>query len=86
MIGDKTRLNPLAELLNFTKPVVAAVNGPAFGAGVTQVMLCDSCAAVQSATFSLPFNKWKVSPEGCSSVHLVRLLGPRVAFRMIADG
>ena len=72
--------------MNFPKPIIATMNGPAFGSGVTQAFLCDSCVAVEDAKFSLPFSRWKVSPEGCSSAHLVRLAGPEVAKRMIVDG
>ena len=72
--------------MNFPKPIIATMNGPAFGSGVTQAFLCDSCVAVEDTKFSLPFSRWKVSPEGCSSVHLVRLAGPEVAKRMIIDG
>ncbi|EGB04294.1 hypothetical protein AURANDRAFT_5695, partial [Aureococcus anophagefferens] len=73
----------LSVFLSFPKPIVAAVNGPAFGAGVTQATLCDAIVSWDEATFSLPFNRWKVSPEGCSSVHLFRIIGARVASRMI---
>lgn len=44
-----------ASFLSFSKPVVAAVNGPAFGGGVTQVTLCDLAISTEFAKFVLPF-------------------------------
>ena len=60
--------------LEFSKPIIAAVNGSAFGGGVTQITLCDSVISTSRAKYSLPFSSWRVSPEGCSTVHLARIL------------
>lgn len=75
-----------ASFLNLSKPIVAAVNGAAFGGGVTQATLCDSAVSSGHAKYSLPFSRWRVSPEGCSSVHLARVVGQKVALRMLVDG
>ena len=72
--------------ITFGKPIVAAVNGPAFGGGVTQATLCDSVVSSRHATYSLPFSQWRVSPEGCSSVHVARVVGIVEARRMLAGG
>ena len=69
--------------LDMGKPMIAAVNGPAIGATVTSATLCDAIVASEKATFSTPFAKLGVSPEGCSSVHLPRLIGAANAERMI---
>ena len=61
--------------VNFGKPIIAAVNGPAFGGGVTQATLCDRTVSSQHAKYSLPFSHWRVSPEGCSSIHIARVVG-----------
>lgn len=61
--------------ISFPKPILAAVNGPAYGGGVTQATLCDVTFSVEQAIFSLPFVKWHVSPEGCSTAHLARIIG-----------
>ena len=71
--------------LDLGKPILAAVNGPAFGGGVTQATLCDATISVSSAKYSIPFLLWRVSPEGCSSVHLARVVGRRAA-RDLFDG
>lgn len=61
--------------LNFPKPILVAVNGPAIGAPVTSATLCDGIIASEKATFSTPFARLGVPPEGCSSEVFPRLLG-----------
>lgn len=79
-----TRNQALFDLfLDLDKPMIAAVNGPAIGATVTSATLCDAIVASDRATFSTPFAKLGVSPEGCSSVHLPRLIGAENAERML---
>lgn len=69
--------------LDFPKPILIAVNGPAIGATVTSATLCDGVIAASSATFSTPFYRLGVPPEGCSSVHFARLMGEATAQRML---
>jgi len=73
--------------LDFPKPILIAVNGPAIGASVTSATLCDGIIASEKATFSTPFTALGVTPEGCSSVHFARLMGEANAHRMLgAEG
>lgn len=69
--------------IEFDKPLVAAVNGPAIGATVTSATLFDAIVASDKATFSTPFARLGVTPEGCSTVHLPRLIGEANARRML---
>ncbi len=69
--------------IDFPKPILIAANGPAIGACVTSATLCDGIVAAEGATFSTPFTALGVSPEGCSSVHLPRLIGEESAHRML---
>jgi peroxisomal 3,2-trans-enoyl-CoA isomerase len=69
--------------LDFPKPMLIAVNGPAIGASVTSATLCDGIIASEKATFSTPFAALGVTPEGCSSVHFARLMGGENAERML---
>ncbi|WP_196140825.1 enoyl-CoA hydratase/isomerase family protein [Aliikangiella sp. G2MR2-5] len=82
----KTLNQQLFEIfLLFPKPILSAINGPAIGASVTSSTLCDAIIASESATFSTPFAKLGVPPEGCSSVQFPRLLGEQNAQRMIGE-
>jgi enoyl-CoA hydratase/carnithine racemase len=69
--------------IDYDKPILVAVNGPAIGATVTSATLCDAIVASEKATFSTPFARLGVTPEGCSSVHLPRLIGEENAQRML---
>ena len=69
--------------LNFPKPFLIAVNGPAIGASVTSATLCDGIIASENASFSTPFAALGVPPEGCSSVQFARLMGKANAERML---
>ena len=71
--------------LDFPKPLLVAVNGPAIGASVTSATLCDGIVASEKATFSTPFTALGVTPEGCSSVQFARLMGQDNADRMLGE-
>jgi len=71
--------------LDFPKPILAAVNGPAIGASVTSATLCDGIIASEKATFSTPFTALGITPEGCSSVHFTRLMGESNTGRMLGE-
>lgn len=71
--------------IDFPKPIIAAINGPAIGACVTSATLCDAIVASERATFSTPFAALGVPPEGCSSVHFARLMGEANAQRMLGE-
>jgi len=69
--------------IDFKKPILVAVNGPAIGATVTSATVCDAVIAAESATFLTPFHRLGVPPEGCSSIHFARLMGEKNAQRML---
>jgi enoyl-CoA hydratase/carnithine racemase len=58
-----------------TKPVIAAVNGPAVGVGVTMTLPMDIRLASTSAKFGFVFARRGIVPEACSSWFLPRLVG-----------
>lgn len=71
--GQATELDELPvirlikQIVNFEKPLVAAVKGAAVGFGTTLLLHCDVVVAGHSAQFSLPFSRLAVVPEfGCS--------------------
>lgn len=73
-------------LINFSKPIIAAVNGPAIGLSVTTLALFDFVFAVPEATFSIPFMRWGFCAEGCSSALFPRMLGKHIANDLLLAG
>jgi 2-(1,2-epoxy-1,2-dihydrophenyl)acetyl-CoA isomerase len=70
-------------LANFPKPLVAAVNGPAVGWGLTVSLMCDLRLASQEAYFSAGFVKVGVTPEFGSSFLLPAIVGLGRAMEMV---
>jgi enoyl-CoA hydratase/carnithine racemase len=62
-------------LIRSSKPCIAAVNGPAFGIGVTQILPFDMIVASTAAKFGLVFVKVGIVPELASSHFLIQRVG-----------
>jgi enoyl-CoA hydratase/carnithine racemase len=58
-----------------TKPVIAAINGPAVGVGVTMTLPMDIRLASENSKFGFVFARRGILPEACSSYFLPRLVG-----------
>ncbi len=79
--------NPLiAKLRTMEKPIVAAVNGVAAGAGCSLALACDIRLAAQSASFIQAFVNVGVVPDSGSTFFLPRLIGPARAMEMAFTG
>ena len=68
--------NPIVtKLRNLPKPVIAAVNGVAAGAGANIALCCDIVVAAQSASFVQAFSKIGLIPDSGGTYFLPRLVG-----------
>jgi 2-(1,2-epoxy-1,2-dihydrophenyl)acetyl-CoA isomerase len=68
------------------KPVIAAVNGPAAGAGLSLACACDLRIAADDATFVPAFINIGLVPDMGGTYHVRRLLGTARAFEFMATG
>lgn len=76
----------VSSFIDFPKPLVCAVNGPAIGIAVTTLGLCDTVLAAKSATFNTPFKALGQAPEGCSSYIFPRIMGVETAHKVLEEG
>jgi enoyl-CoA hydratase/carnithine racemase len=68
------------------KPVIAAINGPAVGVGITMTLPMDIRMAAEGAKIGFVFTRRGIVPEACSSWFLPRLVGISQAMEWAATG
>ena len=68
------------------KPVIAAVNGVAAGAGMSLACACDLRVAAETASFIPAFINIGLIPDSGGSYFVTRILGPARAFEWLASG
>jgi enoyl-CoA hydratase/carnithine racemase len=69
-----------------TKPVIAAINGPAVGVGITMTLPMDIRVATAGTKIGFVFARRGIVPEACSSWFLPRLVGISQAMEWVATG
>lgn len=83
----RAHYNPIVELIaTMAKPVVAAVNGVAAGAGASLAFACDLRVASEKAKFALAFAGIGLAPDTGASWTLQRLVGPGRAAELMLLG
>jgi enoyl-CoA hydratase/carnithine racemase len=69
-----------------TKPVIAAINGPAVGVGITMTLPMDIRLAAEGAKIGFVFARRGIVPEAASSWFLPRIVGISQAMEWVATG
>ncbi|XP_069758209.1 chromodomain Y-like protein 2 isoform X3 [Narcine bancroftii] len=72
--------------IQFKKPIVVAVNGPALGLGASILPLCDIVWASEKAWFQTPYATIRLTPAGCSSYTFPQIMGIALANEMLFCG
>ena len=70
-------------VVDFDKPLIAAVKGVAVGGGATMLFHCDVLYVGESLSMRLPFNSLGMAPEFASSYMLQVLIGPQRAAELL---
>jgi enoyl-CoA hydratase/carnithine racemase len=73
-------------IFDLTKPVIAAINGPAVGVGITMTLPMDIRLAAEGAKIGFVFARRGIVPEACSSWFLPRIVGISQAMEWVATG
>jgi enoyl-CoA hydratase/carnithine racemase len=84
--GESPQAGLMKALLDFDKPLVAAVQGAAIGGGTTMLTHCDFIYAGESTKFQMPFINLAVVPEFGSSCSVPARIGHLRAAELILLG
>jgi 2-(1,2-epoxy-1,2-dihydrophenyl)acetyl-CoA isomerase len=85
-LGDsiRRRYNPIVtKIRRMEKPIIAAVNGVAAGAGASLAFACDFRIATENSSFIQSFTKVGLVPDSGSTFMLPRLIGATKAFELM---
>lgn len=78
--------NWIDSIRTYPKPVIAAVEGAAAGAGFSLALACDFCVAADNAIFVMSYSTVALSPDGGGSWSLARALPRALASELLMAG
>jgi enoyl-CoA hydratase/carnithine racemase len=78
--------NWIEAIRTFPKPVIAAVEGPAAGAGFSLALACDLIVAARNSVFVMAYSSIALSPDGGGSWSLARALPRQLASELLLFG
>src|SRR5881394_137710 len=84
--GESPQTRLMTALINFDKPIVAAVHGAAIGGGTTMLTHCDFVFAGETAKFRMPFIDLAVVPEFGTSYSVPARIGYLRAAELVLLG
>lgn len=73
-------------IFNLKKPIIAAINGPATGVGLTMTLPCDYRIASKKAKMGFVFDQRGIAPDACSSWFAPRIVGITQALDWFLSG
>ena len=78
--------NWIEAIRTFPKPVIAAVEGPAAGAGFSLALACDMIVAARNSVFVMAYSSIALSPDGGGSWSLSRAMPRQLATELLMCG
>jgi 2-(1,2-epoxy-1,2-dihydrophenyl)acetyl-CoA isomerase len=83
--GAEALHTAIVDLRRIPDPVIAAVNGPAAGAGFSLALACDLRIASEAAFFACAYGRIGASPDGGMTYFLPRVVGPSRALELLLE-
>jgi 2-(1,2-epoxy-1,2-dihydrophenyl)acetyl-CoA isomerase len=83
--GAEALHQAIVDLRRIPYPVIAAINGPAAGAGFSLALACDTRIASEGAFFACAYGRIGASPDGGMTYFLPRVVGPSRALELLLE-
>ena len=83
--GAEVLHQAIIDMQRIPYPVIAAVNGPAAGAGFSLALACDTRIASENAFFACAYGRIGASPDGGMTYFLPRVVGPSRALEILLE-
>src|SRR6186997_635104 len=83
--GAEALHTAIVDLRRIPYPVIAAINGPAAGAGFSLALACDTRISSEAAFFACAYGRIGASPDGGMTYFLPRIVGPSRAMEIFLN-